>query len=829
MPSNRAKCLFSLEPLRTGAGEQHFLRLLLAMGDSPEKVTRARFKDVTRRLVGASFLSDREFELVDSLASLSSNHLGDGVAIDHRINGALLDELVGLNALVWKDNYAIRFQRGALRDASPQWRFLQDEKQQATFLVEPPAEVILSSMPPRYVDLQEYQLGPLRTSLEDTVVNQWLRIPLASQENIRSVREALVSVATRYQLPLPELSPSEVRAQKKVQPILSCTDLSLYITSSLQERGGMQGRYELEIKGRAGDRVFDLIPLLRDFTLDGSVKPLQKLLQRPVIELTTSQNECFVLSEKVRDLLVSLLQTIHSAPSNPNETFTLTMEEALCVLLIPDASSYLAEAPPELKNISSWKEDQIILPSSFQGQLREYQHEGIQWLNLLGSHGLGGILADEMGLGKTVQVLAHLAQEHARNSLGRSLIICPKSVLPNWVAEITRFLPSIPFSPVKERLDKVLLEEDSPCKIILTTYPRLLRDFDLIENYHFDYIILDESQYIKNRHTALSKTACRLHGRRKLCLSGTPLENSLSDVWSQFRFLMPQLLGSYESFDKKFRRPIEEMDNDLAKSIFQARTSPFILRRTKAMVVKDLPKLNEVTQLVELSPSQQTAYKTVAASALDEYRRHRDNDGARAARHFALRTLVKLRQICCDLRLLRIESLPRESAKLQTLLGMINVLRAEGRRALVFSQFTSMLDLIEEELKGLSLPFVRLDGSTRDRLRPVLQFQQGEADIFLISLKAGGTGLNLTSADQVIHYDPWWNPAVTDQATARAHRIGQKNPVFVYHFIAAGTVEERIRALQHRKAELAADIMPENQNRSAQLSERDIEYLLQES
>lgn len=826
MPSNQAKCLFSLEPLRTGAGEQHFFRLFLVMGPTSGKVTPARFKDVTRKLVGASFLAAREFELVDFFASLSSNHLGDGVAIDHRINGALLDELVELNALVWKNNYTVRLQRGAIRHATPQWRFLHDEKQQATFVGEPPAEIILPSVPPRYVDLQEHQLGPLKIELDDTVAYQWLRLPLATKENIHSIRKALFPLTTRYRLPLPELSPHKVISQAKVEPILSCSDLSLHISSSPRE--GALGSYELEIKARAGDKVFSILPLLHDLTLKGSAKTFRKLLQGSVLELTTSQNERLVLDEKTKNLLLSLLQMIHLAPQSSKRTSTLSAEEALCILLLPEISSHLAEAPPELKTIPKWKEVEILLPSSFLGELREYQYEGVQWLKLLGSFGLGGILADEMGLGKTVQVLAYLAQENARDSLGRSLIICPKSVLPNWVAEINRFLPTIPSSPVKEKLDKELLEEDSACKIILTTYPRLLRDFELLENYHFDYIILDESQYIKNRNTALSKIACRLQGRRKLCLSGTPLENSLSDLWAQFRFLMPQLLGSYEAFDKRFRRPIEEMNDDFAKSIFQARTSPFILRRTKAMVVEDLPELNEITQLIDLSPSQQTAYKMVAASALDEYRQQRDKDGIRAARHFALRTLVKMRQICCDLRLLQMESLPTDSAKLQMLLEMLELLRAKGRRALVFSQFTSMLNLIEEELERLSLDFVRLDGSTRDRTAPVLKFQQGEADVFLISLRAGGTGLNLTSADQVIHYDPWWNPAVTDQATARAHRIGQKNPVFVYHFISAGTVEERIRALQQRKADLAADLVPENHNKFSRLSEGDIEYLLEE-
>jgi SNF2 family DNA or RNA helicase len=340
-------------------------------------------------------------------------------------------------------------------------------------------------------------------------------------------------------------------------------------------------------------------------------------------------------------------------------------------------------------------------------------------------------------------------------------------------------------------------------------------------------VVLDEAQAIKSPEAKATRAVCQLEARHRVCLSGTPIENNLDELWSQFAFLQPGLLGDRRSFGKRFRSPIEKEGDPLRRSQLSRRIRPFILRRTKAEVAADLPPKETILRHITMGSEQREFYDTIRATLHDSVRDQLAELGPNQGRFVVLNALLKLRQACCDPRLVKLSTGPSEagSAKLETLLEMIGGMLPEGRRILLFSQFTSMLDLIKPRLIEAGHKFVELRGDTRDRAEPVRAFQAGEVPLFLISLKAGGRGLNLTSADTVIHYDPWWNPAVEDQASDRAHRIGQTKSVFVYKLIAADTVEERIIQLQERKAELA-NLAFDAEVEASGLDAEDLEFLL---
>lgn len=471
-----------------------------------------------------------------------------------------------------------------------------------------------------------------------------------------------------------------------------------------------------------------------------------------------------------------------------------------------------------------------------QTQLRDYQLQGLAWMQFLREYGLSGVLADEMGLGKTVQTLAHLLCEQEAGRLTKpALVVAPTSVLPNWEREAARFAPALRVLTVHGTQRKALFEQIGEHELVLTSYALLARDAAFWLQQSFHLVVLDEAQFIKNAATQAAMTACALQSNHRLALSGTPMENHLGEIWSLFNFLMPGFLGDQKRFDRVYRRPIEKQDDRLRRTQLVTRLSPFILRRSKDRVASELPAKTEVVHPIRLEGRQRELYETVRA-AMDEKVRQAVSKQGLARSHIAiLDALLKLRQVCCDPRLLpaakqsgisasAVKS--AGSAKLQALMELLEECRENSRRVLIFSQFTAMLDLIEPALRAAHLSFVRLDGSTQDRAAPVQAFQSGAAEIFLISLKAGGTGLNLTAADTVIHYDPWWNPAVEAQATGRAHRIGQNKPVFVYRLVCAGSIEEKILALQTRKAELATALLDGSAKDSGAISAEDLQQLL---
>ena len=451
----------------------------------------------------------------------------------------------------------------------------------------------------------------------------------------------------------------------------------------------------------------------------------------------------------------------------------------------------------------------------FTATLRPYQQVGLDWLQFLREYGLAGILADDMGLGKTVQTLAHLHLEKASGRADRpSLVVATTSLMANWRDEAAQFAPGLKVLILHGKDRAEHFGEIGQVDLVLTTYPLLVRDRETLLAQEWHLLVMDEAQFIKNPKAQSHQVARSLKARHRLSLTGTPLENHLGELWAQFDFLMPGLLGNGKRFTQVFRTPIEKLGDDEMRVRLAERVRPFLLRRTKEQVLKDLPPRTEMVRWVEIEGGQRDLYESLRVAFDRKLRLVLTEQGVGRSQIMIFDALLKLRQICCDPRLVKLpaaEALVKKghahSAKLATLMEMLDELLDEGRKVLLFSQFTSMLSLIEFELEKRGIQYSKLTGQTRDRETPIKDFQEGRVPLFLISLKAGGTGLNLTAADTVIHYDPWWNPAVEEQATARAHRIGQDKPVFVYKLMTQGTVEEKILLLQNRKRGLADQLM----------------------
>jgi superfamily II DNA or RNA helicase len=467
-------------------------------------------------------------------------------------------------------------------------------------------------------------------------------------------------------------------------------------------------------------------------------------------------------------------------------------------------------------------------PAHFQAQLRPYQQEGLGWLQFLRRYRLGGILADDMGLGKTVQTLAHLALEKELGRLCKpSLIVAPVSVLGNWQREISRLAPQLTSLTLHGTKRKELFEKINLTDVVIVGYPLLLLDGEMLLAREFCFLILDEAQMIKNPRAKVSQMARALRAEHRLCLTGTPMENHLGELWSLFDFVQPGLLGPEKQFQHHYRTPIEKSGDGNRARALSRRIEPFLLRRSKDAVARDLPPKIQIMEPIALDEAQRDFYDGIRLSMHRRVLEIIQSQGLARSHITVLDALLKLRQACCDPRLVNADAQTRAipSAKLDWLTTALPELIAEGRRILLFSQFTSMLRLIETVVTGLSIPYCLLTGETRDRVAVVDRFQAGAASLFLISLKAGGTGLNLTAADTVIHYDPWWNPAAETQATDRAHRIGQDKPVFVYKLIAQGTIEEKIMQLQADKHALVNQLYAENGASPAHLSVADLEAL----
>jgi len=491
-----------------------------------------------------------------------------------------------------------------------------------------------------------------------------------------------------------------------------------------------------------------------------------------------------------------------------------------------------AKAREELRRFEAIEPS--VAPQGFVGELREYQNEGLGWLHFLRRFGFGGCLADDMGLGKTVQVLAMLETRrqlrasspdgNGHDKPGPSLAVVPRSLIFNWRQEAERFTPQLRVldhtgnTRAKDRCDH-FGEHD----LVLTTYGTLRRDIAKLKDIRFDYVVLDEAQAIKNAATASAKATRLLQADHRLCLSGTPIENHLGELWSLVEFLNPGMLGSSPVFcGTGDRAPDEQTRGVLARAL-----RPFILRRTKSQVAKDLPEKTEQTLYCELDEVQRKLYDDLRNHYRQSLLAKIDQDGMGRSKIQVLEALLRLRQAACHPGLIDKARTGESSAKLEALLPQLREVMEEGHKALVFSQFTSMLAIVRSRLDAEKIPYEYLDGRTRDRQAKVEAFQaDGGCKPFLISLKAGGLGLNLTAADYVFLLDPWWNPAVEAQAIDRTHRIGQTRQVFAYRLIARDTVEERVLELQKTKRDLADSIINADNSLIRTLRREDLELLL---
>lgn len=591
----------------------------------------------------------------------------------------------------------------------------------------------------------------------------------------------------------------------------------------------------------SGERVNLLPALVELLDLAADSESLDALLKLPARyrAIPVGPNRYLPIQpERLKHLLSVLLDLYRGG--NSSKTPAVIEFDPMAIGSLTDLEDAVGGAGGELK----WMGAQDVVeraraltrepsfvsePAGLQATLRGYQHDGLTWMQHLREHGAGGVLADDMGLGKTLQTIAHLAKEkEARRSDLPSLILVPTSLIGNWQREMKRFAPHITLCTLHGPRRREHFGRMTKVDAVITTYPLLVRDIEQLSEVNFHYVILDEAQAIKNPRSQVARTVRQLSSRHRLCLTGTPVENNLEELWSLFDFLMPGLLGEAARFRAAFRVPIEREGNDARLASLRKRVSPFILRRVKETVAKELPPKTELVRPVEIQGDQRELYEAIRVAAHDDVRKAIRKKGFAASTVAILDALMQLRQACCDPRLVHVAGASecQGNAKFDMFFEMLTTHLEQGRRVLVFSQFTRMLALISQELGTRGVGHVVLTGGTPNRQALVDRFEAGEVDVFLISLKAGGTGLNLTSADTVIHYDPWWNAAAQAQATDRAYRIGQKRPVFVYNLIVSGSVEERMLHLQRRKRHLADTLLGAGTSAPQRLCEEDIDGLL---
>jgi superfamily II DNA or RNA helicase len=601
------------------------------------------------------------------------------------------------------------------------------------------------------------------------------------------------------------------------------------------ERAG--GWFDLSIGLDLDGRRIELLPMLSDLVAQGAFAHLVAGEDAPstqddvmYVKLPDGLRVAFP-RERVRAIVRTLIELGDAGSLGEGGTVALSRANAGVLDTLEAKAGLRWNAPERLRDLSRRLRDfsgieRFEVPTSFLGELRPYQRDGLDWLQFLRSFGFGGVLADDMGLGKSVQTIAHILCEKEAGRLKKpALLVVPTSLVFNWCAEFARFAPSLRTLTLHGVDRSARFGDIETSDVVITTYALLVRDDVFAEN-TWHLVVLDEAQFLKNPQSKAAQVARALRCEHRVCLTGTPVENHLGDLWSLFAIALPGLLGDRSSFGRIFRTPIEKRGDLERRRALAERTRPFLLRRTKENVASELPEKTEIVRRVELSGAQRDLYETVRIAMHERVQQEIERSGIARSQIVILDALLKLRQVCCDPRLLP-ERFARSasSIKLDLLVEIVPEMIEEGRRILLFSQFTSMLDLIVPELEKLAIPYAMLTGKTTDRAAQVQRFESGDVPLFLISLKAGGTGLNLTSADTVIHYDPWWNPAVERQATDRAHRIGQTKRVFVYKLIGAETVEEKILDLQTRKAQLAAAIFSEKADTSATFAREDIERL----
>ncbi|MEM6992886.1 MAG: DEAD/DEAH box helicase [Myxococcota bacterium] len=545
-------------------------------------------------------------------------------------------------------------------------------------------------------------------------------------------------------------------------------------------------------------------------------------------------------AERLRTIVSVLLELFGNRPLDGERRLRLPRAAASRLVEIDPGSDLRWYGPARLRSLGRRLAEAaardvppVQAPPTLRATLRDYQRAGLSWLQFLRTHALGGVLADDMGLGKTMQTLAHIVLEQHEGRLDRPcLVVAPTSVLPVWRDETRRFAPSLSLhvhhGPRRGKDTDRLEAAD----VVVTSYALLLRDAALLSSLDWSLVVLDEAHAIKNPAAKVSAAARRLNARCRLCLTGTPVENNLSELWAEIDFVMPGLLGTPARFATVFANPIEQDGDTERQQALVARLAPFMLRRTKDDVLPQLPSKTTQVRYAELGRAQRDLYEAVRLAVDTDVRATIDDKGLARSQLGVLQALLKLREVCCHPSLVPYPAARKvkASAKLDLLLSLVDELSAAGRRIVVFSQFTRMLTIIGEALDARGVAWVKLTGRTRKRDAVIAEFAAGDMPVFLVSLKAGGTGIDLTAADTVIHFDPWWNPAAQDQATDRTHRIGQTRPVLVLSLVARGTVEERILALQADKRALADGVLSaaaqRGRGRGRGLSEQELQALL---
>ena len=658
--------------------------------------------------------------------------------------------------------------------------------------------------------------------------------PVRLQRDLESERVVAESVADRFQL-------SRLSVDGDYRWVAQSDENALDLLSRLHQGGEETPRLiwpegeSIKVRGEITpgslrvhiDDRKDWFGLSGTVSLDGIDVNLADLLtavrdRRALVQV--GDREFAKISDAFRKRLEQLGDTVISdrGALKVAEAAVPAVAELMGEDVILEASTRWLESISRLESLKDWTPEK---PEALDAELREYQLEGYQWLSRLSKWGVGGILADDMGLGKTVQTLGLLLDRAAE---GPALVVAPTSVGDNWVREAARFAPDLNAKLYRDSNRDELIKSAGPQDIIIVSYQLVQRDAKRFASRVWTTLVLDEAQFIKNSQTKTSQAIRKVDADWRIGLSGTPLENHLGELWSLFRTISPGLLGSWERFRTRFADPIERHKDDERRLSLARLVRPFILRRTKNKVLSELPPRTEILLQAELSKVERKLYEDARMAAVAELSGVVDNDKPGEQRMRTLAWLTRLRQLACHPRLVD-KTWGKSSAKLDLLMTLVDELRDGDHRALLFSQFVKHLSVIREALDERGVKYQYLDGSTpaKERQRRVDAFQAGEGDLFLISLKAGGTGLNLTAADYVVHLDPWWNPAVEDQATDRAHRIGQERPVTVYRLVASGTIEEQILEMHADKRELVAGVL-DGTDRAAKMNTDDLIKLIRE-
>lgn len=584
------------------------------------------------------------------------------------------------------------------------------------------------------------------------------------------------------------------------------------------------GEYKITVEVKEGIDWFDIHAVIKFGEYEISFKEIRKLILKKKMEFILPNGEIAVIPDswliEYSELFAFSEEDEHGAPRLKKHHLSLVKD-------LEEGNLAKVTISNKLEGLKGFKGiDELPTPKGFKGELRVYQKAGFEWMQFLNKFKFGGCLADDMGLGKTVQTLALLQSQKEDGATGATLLVMPTSLVYNWEMEAKKFTPKLKtFAYTGTNRDKDP-EKFAKYDIIITSYGIVRLDIELLKAYRFNYVILDESQAIKNPTSNIAKAVRELNSRNRLILTGTPLENSTMDLWSQMHFINPGLLGTQSFFKNEFLNPIEKQGDQSKTRKLYSIIKPFILRRHKSQVATELPEKTENITYSTMLPDQEAEYEKVKSYYRNEILGNIESKGLNKSQMLLLQGLTKLRQIANHPKMID-EDYEGASGKLWDVSFMLDNAITEGHKILIFSQFVKHLTIIGDHLKSMNIDYAYLDGSTKDRQAQVERFQnEKELKVFLISLKAGGLGLNLTKADYVFILDPWWNPAAEAQAVDRAHRIGQENKVFTYKFITRGTVEEKILALQNHKRKLASDLITTESSFVKSLSKEDIESLL---